>query len=434
MRAVKAKALLDTVNAALGERKKSKANLLDDIGWDRHTEEAFFASGASRNPVVEAPIDRAALDGENADLARIEASIEGDEPIPVWLRATVHSAIDRNRLLLASGDKAFGDVSREIYGGARSTFFGLPLRNVDLADHLLERLRIHGWDESKDPHATPLDAQTFADELTRRIAKHRPAIKCEVVLDERCTSKAIAGMTKVRVRPDATFLPWEADGLFCHEVETHAFTAHNGAAQEHAPFLKSGGPRSTPTQEGLAVFSELYNRALATPRLERLAVRVKLVEKAEDGASFVDLYRYLVDRGSAPHDAFLDASRVCRGGVATGGAPFTKDACYLAGLLHVHAFLASFVRGGFRDETEMVVAGRIALDDVLALVELRALGLMTRPVHRPRWLARWSTLLPYFAFSSFAEGIDLGLVDAHYASLIQRAEDAQPRAARRAPT
>jgi hypothetical protein len=85
------------------------------------------------------------------------------------------------------------------------------------------------------------------------------------------------------------------------------------------------------------------------------------------------------------------------------------------------------VRGGFRDETEMLVAGRIALDDVLALVELRALGLAIRPVHRPRWLARWSTLLPYFAFSSFTEALDLGPVDAHYADLIRRAEAARPR-------
>ena len=55
---------------------------------------------------------------------------------------------------------------------------------------------------------------------------------------------------------------WEAEGLWHHEVEIHALTAQNGAAQSEAPFLSSGGPRTTRTQEGLAVFAELYNRVL----------------------------------------------------------------------------------------------------------------------------------------------------------------------------
>ncbi|WP_394827736.1 tyrosine/phenylalanine carboxypeptidase domain-containing protein [Pendulispora albinea] len=421
----KAKQMLATVAAVLGARKST--NLLEDIAWNRKVEAEFFEGGGARIPEVSYAVDREALDRHNDELSRAEASLEGDGPIAVWLRAVVRSVIDKNRLLLAAGTMEFGKISREIYGGARSTFFGLPVRNIDLAEHLLERLRIHGWDEAEERNETPMDAQTFADDLTRRIEKRRPPIKCEVILDEHCTAKAIAGMTKVRVRPGATFFKWEAEGLYCHEVETHAFTAHNGAIQEHAPFLRSGGPRTTPTQEGLAVFSELYNRTLATPRLERLALRVKLVEMAEDGATFLDLYRLLVERGSSPRDAFLDAARVCRGGVATGGSPFTKDACYLAGLLHVHAFLAAFVRGGFRDETELLFCGRIALEDVSALASLRSMGLLSRPVHRPRWLARWSTLLPYFAFNSFMDGIELASVEARYRELIERAERAAPK-------
>ncbi len=153
---------------------------------------------------------------------------------------------------------------------------------------------------------------------------------------------------------------------------------------------------------------------------------------AEQGASFLDLYRFLVARGSAPRDAYCDAQRICRGGKVEGGAPFTKDACYLPGLLHVYAFLNAFVRGGFRDETELLVCGRIDLDDIAALVQLRALGILARPRHRPRWLRRWDTLLPYFAFSSFMKWIDLTPVEAHYREVIALAEAAVPRS-RRAP-
>ncbi|HVJ90852.1 MAG TPA: tyrosine/phenylalanine carboxypeptidase domain-containing protein, partial [Labilithrix sp.] len=343
--------VLERVSKALTSLK-SKGNLLDGIAWSRDVEEQFFASKCGRLPEPRYGIDRDALEDERARLRTLADTIEGDEPIPTYLRAAVLSAVDRNRLLLAIGTKAFGEVSREIFGGAKTAFYGLPRRNVDLADHLLARLKMEGWDRAKDKTPKKLSARDLATELETRIQAHRPRVGVDVIHDERCTSKAIAGMTRVRIRPDATFEPWEADGLYVHEVETHAFTAHNGAGQELAPFLKSGGPRTTPTQEGLAVFAELHHRSLATPRLERLAVRVKLVEMAEDGASFLDLFRWLVERGSSQRDAYLDATRICRGGLVDGGAPFTKDACYLAGLLHVYAFLSTFVRAGFRDEVE----------------------------------------------------------------------------------
>ncbi len=426
MRAEHARELLEHVSRALTSLK-SKGNLLEDIAWSRQVEEEFFASNCSRLPRPVYEIDRDALEDESRRLERLASSIEGDEPIASYLRSAVRSAVDRDRLILAIGTKAFGDLSREIFGGAKSSVWPGAPTNASLADHLLGRLEVYGWDEARDRSPRKHTAEQLAVELEKRIAAHRPKIDVNVILDDRCSSKAIAGMTRVRIRPDATFEPWEVDGLYVHEVETHVFTAQNGAAQELAPFLKAGGPRTTPTQEGLAVFAELHRHSLATPRLERLAMRVKMVEMAEDGASFLDLHRWLVDRGAGPREAYLDAVRICRGGLVEGGAPFTKDSCYLAGLLQVYAFLATFVRAGFRDELEMLVCGRIALDDIVALVELRALGLLSRPKHRPRWLEQWSTLLPFFAFSSFIGEVDLAPVEQHYRDLIALASAAAPR-------
>jgi uncharacterized protein (TIGR02421 family) len=419
---------LARIGRVLGERR-NKGKLLDDIAWPREVEEAFFASGATKMPVVEYAVDRDAIRAQVTELAEIEASIEGEDPIAEWLRATVRSHLDGSELLLATGTRDFYLRSRTLYGGARTAFFGSAVRNIDLAEHLLERLRVHGWDEARDHDArgATITAPELVEKLTIRAEKRRPRLDLEIVLDDRATAKCVAGMNRVRVRPDATFTATEVEGLWHHEIETHALTAQNGALQAGVSFLRSGGPRTTRTQEGLAVFSELYNRALSVSRLQRLATRVKLVDLAEQGASFLDLYRVLIDGGAEPRDAYFDAQRVCRGGLVTGGAPFTKDACYLAGLLEVNAFLSAVIRGGFRDEVELVVSGRICLDDVAVLAELRAAGVITRPKYLPRWLSSWETLLPFFAFTSFMDAVDLRPVEAHFGALIKVAEAARPR-------
>ena len=418
--------VITRVDEALGSKKGGK--LLAEIAWPRKVEEEFFRRGEDDLPKVTYTVDRDGVEKRISGLAAVEKSLHGDDPVINWLRSTVKSHIDGNRLMLAVGTKGFHHLSREIYGSARSSFYGYPLRNVDLADHLFTRLKTYGWDAASDPETHPILATELQERLSARIAARRPHMHVEVILDDAITAKVIAGMSRVRIRPDATFAVWEAEGLYHHEIETHALTAHNGTRQKRATFLRSGGPRVTRTQEGLAMFSELYNRALSIDRIERLALRVKLVDMAEQGASFLDLYRFLLGRGTSKRDAYFDAQRVCRGGLVQGGAPYTKDACYLAGLLEVYTFLAAITRGGFRDELELLVCGRIHLDDITALARLRSMGLLERPTFLPGWLEHWRTLLPYFAFTSFLAGIDMGPVEAHYSELIRIAEAAKPPA------
>ena len=249
--------LLTRVREVAAARTDPRTRVLDAIAWPRGVEETFFASGCSALPEVEYTIDRDGMDQRIADLRAAESGVLGDDPVAEWLRANLRSMVDAHRLVLAVGTTDFYDLSREIYGSARTRFRSNPERNIDLADHLLHRLKIHGWDEATDPEDPPWTADAVAIELRRRLAAHYPGLEVEVVLDDTIAAKMVAGMTRVRVRRGGRFLPWEADGLWHHEVETHALTAQNGAAQVDAPFLRSGGPRTTRTQEGLAVFAEL---------------------------------------------------------------------------------------------------------------------------------------------------------------------------------
>ncbi len=404
----------------------SRSKLLSDIAWPRAVEEKFFDHGADRLPEVEYNFDRDMLQDRVNKFAAIVQSIEGDEPERAFLRDTVQSYADANRLLLAAGTSEYFRISRELYGGARTRFVGTNTRNIDLAEHLLERLAIHGYDSShpadneEDP--TVMSAQEFAVWLTEQAKLRRPQLPLTAVVDDQLSAKVIAGRERVRVRGGAQFGLWEAEGLWVHEVETHALTAQNGARQQKMPFLAAGGPRTTRTQEGLAVFSELEARRLSPARMQRLALRVKLVAMAEDGADFLDLYRYLRSRGAAERDAYLDAQRVCRGGKITGGAPFTKDSVYLAGLVEVFTFFNTLARGGHRDEIELITVGRIALEDMEALVHLRRAGLLSAPPFVPPWLHNWRGLLPYFSFLSFINELPLTGVEARFAPVVALAQ------------
>ena len=402
------------------------SGLLEALAWPRAAEEAFFASGASSLPQVTYAIDRARAERHVAELAALERALPGDHPLFVWLRALSRSLLDANRMLLATGTRAFYEISLALYGGARTTALDADTTNLDFAEHLARRLGAALPSSSSRPR---LDSTAFIAEAERRLSRQRPPLPLEIVSDPDLSAKALCGMTRLRVRTSATFDPSEAVGLYHHEVETHALTAQNGAAQPRLPFLRSGGPRTTRTQEGLAVFSELYVHALTSDRLRRLTERVRLVAMAEDGASFLDLYRHLVSLGQEPHEAYLDAQRICRGGVLTGGAPFTKDASYLSGLMDVYNFLRVALRADAHVVGEVLVSGRLALEDIEALVWLRAEGVLAPPKHVPRWLSRWDGLLAYFAFTSFLNEVDLGPVEERHRALLVRAKTVAARAA-----
>jgi hypothetical protein len=195
--------LLSRVDRALNAKKGSK--LLAEIAWPRRVEEDFFRRGEDELPKITYSVDRDAVEQRIADLGAVEKSLDGDEPVTVWLRATVKSHIDGNRLLLTVGTRGFYQLSREIYGGARSSFYGYPLRNIDLADHLFARLKTHGWDAATDPEGEPISAQELQERLLARIAQRKPHMNVDVVLDDGITAKVVAGMSRVRIRPDAKF-------------------------------------------------------------------------------------------------------------------------------------------------------------------------------------------------------------------------------------
>lgn len=397
--------------------------LLEQLQWGPEVKRHFFAARARRLPTPTYPIDRAATRASVSALLAFRRVLRGSEALTRMLRGATDSALAAHRMLLAVETPRFYELSCRQYGGARSMALDADSTNLDLARHIGARLG--QFKPALRTDEATFDARTFVATLSERIRIQHPGLEVAFAIDSGIAAKVMAGVGRVRVREDARFSALETESLWLHEIETHVITGQNGKLQRFLPFLKAGGPRSTRTQEGLAVFSELHGRALGIERLRRLVERVELVAMVEEGANFLDVYRHVLNQGRDPDEAYLDAMRVFRGAPLDGGAPFTKDACYLSGLAEVYNFLRICMNLGAFELAEVLVSGRLALDDLDELVELRRNGLLTPPRHLPSWLRNWEELVAYFAFTSFLNEIELPPLERRFArvrNLVRRAQ------------
>ena len=187
-------------------------------------------------------------------------------------------------------------------------------------------------------------------------------------------AKAAAGIDGVRIKRGVRFSRRDLAQLEFHEGHVHVATALNGRAQPVMSFIGYPSPRTTGTQEGLAVLTEFLTQSTSIERMRRLADRTLAIKMAEDGADFCDLYQFFLAHGHDELAAFDCARRVCRGGLVEGGAPFTKDVCYLDGLLRVTNFLRVALVKGHLEYVPLFFAGKIEVEDVPLFGRLRARG------------------------------------------------------------
>jgi uncharacterized protein (TIGR02421 family) len=270
------------------------------------------------------------------------------------------------------------------------------------------------------PACVPADvvAATLQERLQAYFPDHR--IHCEVA--DTLSANAVTSAERVRVRRGARFSERDLEQLVVHEGHVHLGTTLNGRRQTRLGFLSSGAPRTTSAQEGLAIFAEFISQTIDLDRLRRLTDRILAIKMSEEGADFLDLYRFFRGRGHEGAAAFDCARRVVRGGLVEGGAPFTKDVVYLDGLVRVANFLRVAVTHGRSDYVRLLFAGKLALDDVPALGVLEEAGLVAEPRYLPPWARDLRFLTAYMSFSSFLQETDLDATRAYHEGVFERCE------------
>lgn len=406
-----------TSAAGLLQRSAQTIRVLTHLTWPQNHRDDFLKNKSYRLPVVEYPPFAPAETLEF--LAKSRRLIYGDSPVDRWLAGIADRIETSARMLSSTGSPEFLEHSRLLYGAPTDALRDGKSTSLDLANRLDDLFtRISHVDVGAPPPACYL-ADYVATRMTKAVTvmfgERAPAVE---IVDE-LSANALAGPKRIRIRRGASFTDKDVMQLIHHEAYVHVATSLNGIAQTELRILGSSHPGSTKTQEGLAVFAEFITGSMDIDRFRRLADRIIATQMAIDGADFVEVFRYFLERAGGPEQAFENARRVFRGGVLTGRAPFTKDIVYLDGLLRVHNFLRAVVTAGRSDCLLLLFCGKLDIEDIPVLCELAAMGLCRVPQYLPPWAADRRFLLSYLAYSSYLNSIDLAAIRDHYKSLLE---------------
>ena len=402
--------------ANLLHRSARTVRILTHLAWPQSHRDYFLSGNRCKLPPIEYPPFDATETREQLALARRQ--IHDDSAVDRWL-AGIADKIETSACLLSTcGTPAFHEHSRQLYGAPTDVLQDEKSTSLDLANRFSELFDGIGHVDVGAPSPACFLAEHVAERMTIAandlFGAEAPVVQ---VVDE-LSANALAGPKRIRIRRGACFTDKDIAQLIHHEAFVHVTTSLNGIAQVKLKILGASHPGSTRTQEGLAVFAEFITGSMDIDRFRRLADRIIATQMAIDGADFAEVYRYFLDRDAEPEQAFENTRRVFRGGVLTGGAPFTKDIVYLDGLLRVHNFLRAVVAAGRSDCLQLLFCGKLDIEDIPVLCELAAMGLCRTPRYLPPWAADRRFLISYLAYSSYLNSIDLSTIRAHYVSML----------------
>jgi uncharacterized protein (TIGR02421 family) len=403
-----------TLSAILYKASQS-IRILSHIGWKRDVKTQFFNNKARELPQVTYP----EFDPTKT-LALIKEArlLIGKSDIDAWFER-IAVKLEYSALMMASvGTKKFFEFSDKLYGKPTDPFIDGQSTPLGLAATFDKQIAsFQNYDLGAPPPMCYL-ASDIAQQMDVAVKDMfgEDAPKVEVV--DELSANALASPKLIRIRKTACFTDLDARQLIHHEAHIHVATSINGLAQPHLNILAAGHPGTTKTQEGLAVFSEFITGSIDLDRLKRLADRIIAIQMSIEGADFLDVYRYFLDRTGNESQSFENSRRVFRGGVLTGGAPFTKDGVYLEGFVRVHNFLKAITANGRADCLKLLFCGKLDIEDIPVLYKLQEMGICQPAKYTPPWAKDARYLLAYLTCSAFFNQMDGASIYAHYDKLL----------------
>ena len=379
--------------------------VLSALGWEASIRDEFLAGGAQTLPrPTYAQIDPTpVLDG----VAAAKRLLRQGNVVDEWLDREA-TAIEATALMLSSlGTPAFHAYSRQLYGVPKQPLRYDPATPLELARQIQTNLVELKSAHLMRPPVRSKSGEEVAADLKAAVDEHFGEGAPEILVVDELSANAVASTSRIKIRRDAQFTAKDTAQLLNHEAFIHVATGLNGREQTDIPILAIGHPGTTRTQEGLAVYSEYVSGTLDLDRLRRLADRILAVQMVIEGADFIEVYRWFLERSATPEQAFESTRRNFRGGVITGGSPFTKDCSYLSGFLSISTFVRSAFIAGRPDTLGLLFSGKLDLWSIAALGELRSQGLVKPARYLPPWAMDPGWVLTHLTLNAFIANVDL---------------------------
>ncbi|HRK03270.1 MAG TPA: flavohemoglobin expression-modulating QEGLA motif protein, partial [Oligoflexia bacterium] len=315
------------------------------------------------------------------------------------------------------GTKKFYDYAKILYGSPKETFRDEKTTINDLARVMYDILSILDDAVLGPVYPEDLSAEDVIKKLNKRFENYFVDNPVRAKLSDGIVADAAAGSDSVKIREGALFSQRDVDILEVHEGWVHVGTTLNGQNQHICRFLSKGPPRVAPTQEGLAILMEIFSFVSYPRRARTINDRVLGIDKCEDGANILELLEFYRTEGYSEEDCINNAKRVFRGGVLTGGAPFTKDIAYIKGFIENYNFMRAAMKAGKPEYIPYLFVGKIHSSDVPVWYHKHQEGIVDPPKYLPPQFKDLNGVAVWMSFSNVFNMIDMKKVQEYFSKI-----------------
>lgn len=321
-------------------------------------------------------------------------------------------------MLKARGTSDFYKFSTLLYGSTHDHFLDEKTQIYDLGLTMKSVLKgiKYKYVEPK-PHITAPKAVRI---LSNRLKSYFHHDDVRVKLSDGIVSDAAAGSNYIKLKRDIKFTKSQLDIYEVHEGHVHVGTSLNGRAQPYCRWLAVGSPGMNVTQEGLAFTMEILTFKSNLRRIEKVNDRIITLHMAEEGADFMDIYRYYRKKGIPERQSFERTHRLFRGTLGKAGAVFTKDISYERGFIGVYNFLSLAASLGVPHLIPFLFAGKIVLTDLPILHDLYQEKILTYPKYVPDSIHDNKGLICWMAFSKFLNKLDFHKIEKNAIQILKK--------------
>lgn len=402
--------------------------ILDSIKWDDSIRQEFFKhKGKKLPPVDQEYYHKRGLPFEVHDKQEEFRIILRDAQNQLGQYSTLTRLIRRQceeysraiQMLALRGTPAFSELAMELYGSPNDVFYAGGPRMSQMGTLLfdvLTHLSVQLQSEADVKRHTPQQAQHILQERLSHFFDKHPG-KVTVMVSDDMVADASAGADSIKLSQQAMFSDRDLRYLEVHEGWVHVGTTLNGSMQPNCFFLSKGSPSSSVIQEGLAVITEIVTFSSYPSRMLKITNRVIALDKVTQGADFLDIYNYFMDCGLASEDSYNQTVRIFRGSTPTGG-PFTKDLSYAKGFVLIYNYIRFAISQRHIDSIPLLFTGKLILDDLPLLSELKERGILTDPVYLPPPFRDLAALSAWMSFSLYLNQFDLNEIQKNFRFLL----------------